>query len=345
MPEFSDYIEGLPAAASLDGSEIVGVSQAGGARKTTTQDIADLGGGGGGSQDLQSVLDEGAIATLSGPLTITGVQDVALGTSLNKLNTVGIFSAAGTNISTNDGAGVTSSLIATSAQASMIFDNSTNENTIDLNGNINMSTVGPSFHTAIDMEDGSVAIATADNGNTQLARIEVSDGIKIDDTFANRGIQGLADYSANIQANDYTQKVYVDGLLVGLWDDRGSFDASVNAYPSSGGSGSAGAILKGDIWTVSVVGTLPTGQAVEVGDTVRALVDTPGNTQANWAILQNNIGYVPAPIASPTLTGVPAAPTAAGGTNTTQIATTAFVQQEIGAVNGITKIYAQQNFK
>lgn len=48
---------------------------------------------------------------------------------------------------------------------------------------------------------------------------------------------------------------------------------------------------------------------------------------------------------SPTFTGTPAAPTATGGTNTTQVATTAFVQQEIGAVNGITKIYAQQNFK
>jgi hypothetical protein len=36
-------------------------------------------------------------------------------------------------------------------------------------------------------------------------------------------------------------------------------------------------------------------------------------------------------IASPTLTGVPAAPTAAVGTNTTQIATTAFVQAAIGA--------------
>ena len=36
-------------------------------------------------------------------------------------------------------------------------------------------------------------------------------------------------------------------------------------------------------------------------------------------------------IASPTLTGVPAAPTAAAGTNTTQIATTAFVQSAISA--------------
>lgn len=36
-----------------------------------------------------------------------------------------------------------------------------------------------------------------------------------------------------------------------------------------------------------------------------------------------------APLASPTFTGTPAAPTAAAATNTTQIATTAFVQQEI----------------
>lgn len=37
-------------------------------------------------------------------------------------------------------------------------------------------------------------------------------------------------------------------------------------------------------------------------------------------------GAAVAPVASPTFTGVPAAPTAAGGTSTTQIATTAFVQ-------------------
>lgn len=96
----------------------------------------------------------------------------------------------------------------------------------------------------------------------------------------------------------YATEAYADALVVGLWDDRGSFDASGGAYPSSGGSGAAGAIVKGDVWTISVAGTLPTGQVVEVGDTVRALIDTPGNTQANWAILQNNIGYVPLNAAS-----------------------------------------------
>lgn len=40
-------------------------------------------------------------------------------------------------------------------------------------------------------------------------------------------------------------------------------------------------------------------------------------------------------LASPSLTGVPTAPTAATGTDSTQLATTAFVQQEIGAVQSI----------
>ena len=40
-----------------------------------------------------------------------------------------------------------------------------------------------------------------------------------------------------------------------------------------------------------------------------------------------------APLASPTFTGVPAGPTAAAATNTTQLATTAFVQQEVPAAS------------
>lgn len=100
--------------------------------------------------------------------------------------------------------------------------------------------------------------------------------------------------STHVSDSDpHGDRAYADSLVTGLWDDRGNFDASGNAYPSSGGSGTAGAVKKGDIWTVSVAGTLPTAQAVEAGDTVRALVDTPGQTQANWAIAQNNIGYVP----------------------------------------------------
>lgn len=88
----------------------------------------------------------------------------------------------------------------------------------------------------------------------------------------------------------YATKAYADGLVVGLLDDRGNFDASSNTFPAAGGSGSAGAILKGDLWTISVAGTLG-GTSVTPGDIVRALTDTPGQTASNWAVSETNIGY------------------------------------------------------
>ena len=91
---------------------------------------------------------------------------------------------------------------------------------------------------------------------------------------------------------------HADGLVVGLWDDRGSFNASVNTYPTTGGSGASGAILKGDIWTVSVIATAGPLLGFAVGATVRALVDAPGQTGANWSRLSVGIGYVPENTAS-----------------------------------------------
>ena len=101
-----------------------------------------------------------------------------------------------------------------------------------------------------------------------------------------------AEVAGAAAAAENAAKSYADALVVGLWDDRGNYNASTNLYPAAAGSGPAGAILKGDIWTVSVAGVLG-GTAVSVGDTVRALIDVPGQTAANWAIAENNIGYVP----------------------------------------------------
>jgi hypothetical protein len=86
-------------------------------------------------------------------------------------------------------------------------------------------------------------------------------------------------------------KTYADGLVVGLWDDRGNYSAATNVFPSAGGSGAGGAILKGDIWTISV-GTLG-GVAVSLGDTVRALSDAPVQVVGSWSIAEGNLGYTP----------------------------------------------------
>jgi hypothetical protein len=83
-------------------------------------------------------------------------------------------------------------------------------------------------------------------------------------------------------------KSYTDGLVVGLLNDRGNYTPSVSspgAYPSSGGSGTGGAIQKGDIWFINGNGFLGT-TAVVIGASVRALVSSPSpTTDSDWDIL------------------------------------------------------------
>ena len=75
-----------------------------------------------------------------------------------------------------------------------------------------------------------------------------------------------------------------------------------------------------EIHNVDLVSVAPVNNDVLVFDT--------STTPDLWKpkSIPTILGYTPANIASPTFTGTPAAPTAAIGTNTTQLATTAFVQ-------------------
>lgn len=67
---------------------------------------------------------------------------------------------------------------------------------------------------------------------------------------------------------------------------------------------------------------------VQLNNTLTSTSSTTALTAAQGKILQDT----KAPIASPTFTGTPSAPTATGATNTTQIATTAFVQARFAAL-------------
>jgi hypothetical protein len=81
-----------------------------------------------------------------------------------------------------------------------------------------------------------------------------------------------------------------------------------------------GAVGGGAVETVA--GVSPTG-----GDVPRASLESALTGLATTSALAAK-----APLASPALTGTPTAPTAAGGTNTTQLATTAFVRTEVAAI-------------
>jgi hypothetical protein len=110
--------------------------------------------------------------------------------------------------------------------------------------------------------------------------------------------QEAAIAGALASANSYT-----DAQVTSLWKDQGSYDASGNTFPVAANTFPVVAtIKKGFIWTVSVGGTLG-GHVVNAGDTVRALVNAPGKTDANWAIGEQNIGYVPENAANKDVSG------------------------------------------
>ena len=77
--------------------------------------------------------------------------------------------------------------------------------------------------------------------------------------------------------------------------------------------------------------------------TVQIATDVQASTGTAEDVAINPKQYaLKAPIASPTFTGTPSAPTASSGTNTTQIATTEFVQTEIAAATLNAQIYKGQ---
>jgi hypothetical protein len=106
------------------------------------------------------------------------------------------------------------------------------------------------------------------------------------------------DNSITRYPTNHLVKEYVDGSVAGLLNLRGGWDASSNTYPSTGGSGTAGAIMKGDLWIISVQGTL-NGEVATVGSQVFALVNTPGQTNGNWEVIINTVlSFTPEDVAN-----------------------------------------------
>lgn len=75
--------------------------------------------------------------------------------------------------------------------------------------------------------------------------------------------------------------------------------------------------------------SLAEGELAYVFGTDTLYIGAPGSTMI---VVAGASTY--AKLASPAFTGTPTAPTATGGTNTTQVATTAFVQAAVGAAGG-----------
>ena len=144
--------------------------------------------------------------------------------------------------------------------------------------------------------DGSAAItitaaAGTLTGSTLNSTVTISSltALGMQSQTLNMGSNYITSLLDPVNAQDAATKNYVDTSVLGLLNYRGSYNASTNLFPSTGGSGVLGAIRKGDFWICSVAGTLGS-TAVTPGDLIISIVNTPGQTAANWDLIAHDLG-------------------------------------------------------
>ena len=192
--------------------------------------------------------------------------------------------------------------------------------------------------TAITAADtGTVTSTMIADGTIVNADINASAAIastKISGTAVTQGDTGtvtstmIADgtiVNADINASAAIDKTKISGTAITA-ADTGTVTSTMIAD---------GTIVNSDInssaaidWTK--IAPSSTVSATELGylDGVTSAIQTQIDSKLNTSTASSTY----APIASPTFTGVPAAPTASAGTNTTQVATTAFVKTAVDNV-------------
>ena len=237
--------------------------------------------------------------TLTSP-TITGTGAIA-GTFTGNLtgNVIGNVTGnvTGTSGSTTGNA-ATATALATGRTFQLTGDVEASGVTFDGTGNVSLTTV-----------IGTGAIVNADvNTSAQIAygKLALTNGIVDADINASAAIDKTKISGTAITAGDtgtVTSTMIADGTIV---------NADINASAAID-------------WTK--IAPSSTVSATELGylDGVTSAIQT----QIDSKLATSTAASTYAPLASPALTGVPTAPTASANTNTTQVATTAYVQTEI----------------
>lgn len=118
--------------------------------------------------------------------------------------------------------------------------------------------------------------------DTALAAKQSNSNLSTDGTFASP--------LGTTYPSSLAVKTYVDAQTAGLLQLCGGYDASTNLFPTTGGTGVAGAVAIGDTWYVITGGTLGTKEVV-TGDGFFANVNAPGQTASNWTQFEANAGF------------------------------------------------------
>lgn len=155
-----------------------------------------------------------------------------------------------------------------------------------------------------------------------------ADGVVIHDSAASQATKRL-----RWQDLKATLKTYFDTLYQPL---NAVLTATTASFTTTLLSKLNGIEASADVTDAGNVGSSingATGKGTPVDADQVALIDSEASNvlkKLSWFNIKNALEAIFAKLASPTFTGTPAAPTATAGTNTTQIATTAFVTGAVG---------------
>lgn len=158
-------------------------------------------------------------------------------------------------------------------------------------------------------------LAGTENANGEIGTLDISKQVYVKSVGANTNTL-VSEQGIEVGDRLMSLKIYQDGLTFGDGTILTSNEYDGNAATAN----SASSVQWAGVKNVPSASTTTAG-IVKLG------------TTAGTAAEGNHTHATKADLASPTFTGTPKAPTAAAGTNTTQIATTAFVQSAVVAAS------------
>lgn len=139
------------------------------------------------------------------------------------------------------------------------------------------------------------------SGNTILQYSTIADGIALINAASfTTFIKSIASATRTVTIQDADGTLAfisdINAAIVGIYKDQGNFTPS-GSYPTSADTLLGDDPQQGYTWTISGLGTGITAMmgsiTVEDGDVVRALVNSPGQTDTSWAAIERNLGYIP----------------------------------------------------
>nr|BAR36754.1 hypothetical protein [uncultured Mediterranean phage uvMED] len=331
-----------------DGSDWVNLSSA-------TGDITEVIGGnnidvsGGASGAATVNLDSSTISAIQANTAKTGITSSQASAITANTAKTGITGSQASAITANTAktSNITTNLSVTQNGTSLTVNSSDGTNaSLPVADTNNWGVLSDELFDEIQANTAKDGISSAQS--TKLGHISVSQAVDLDtmesNISTNNAKTGISSSQATAIQTNSAKNTYpsADATKVGFITvtqdvDLDTMESNIATNNSKTGitSGQASAITANTAKNTNVSTNLSvtsTGDTLRVNSSDGDNATLPLATTNTWGVMSDEMFdtlAAAAPKASPALTGTPTAPTAAANTNTTQIATTAYVQTEI----------------